>query len=280
MVGFLAPWAVALTAPLGYLWSVQDSMIFPERHKNTPVAAWGRWSLGDVEVEGIGKISFLFSDPLPPSTEPVQPGVQPRPVILFLHGNGNSADISALMCSFLVEAGYPVVAAEYPGYAGNPGAPSEGSLRAAAVATASWSRGKWQGRGLVVIGESIGSSPAVHLAASGLADGLVLDSPFTSMNATISALMPWLPFVGTLNRHPMDNLDAIEKAGDRLPPSLTLISSSDPIVPTWMGEAIARTAPSGKIYRSPMPGHPVLGMDSMARKSLLEFLASQQARVP
>ena len=274
VIGSLATLAGLASLPLGMLWHNQDAMIFPQRHESTPVTAQGAWKVADLDLKGIGRIQFLFGDPGQVASE-----AEPGPVILFLHGNGSSAGMSAMVCDDFRATGCPVVVAEYPGYSGNPGQPSEAALQKAASATAVWARSRWPGRKLCVMGESIGTAPAVFLAVQGVADLLVLDSPFTSMGATISALMPWLPFVDLLNRHPMDSIGRLRgAAGMRLPPSLVLVSAADPIVPIWMGQEIANALPGCQIHRSPMPGHPVLALDKQARIATRAFIAAVMAK--
>ncbi len=254
----------ALTA-VGALWAGQERLLFPFRHGGTPVAAEGGWLVGRVEVPGAGPIAFLHAEGDADAS---------RPVVLFLHGNGSSARWTAGIMAPVVRAGFPVVAAEYPGYSGNPGAPTEASLRATAEATAAWARARWPGRPLAVIGESIGSAPAVHLAVTGVADRLVLDSGFTSVTEAIRHHLPWLPGAARLNRHPMDNLGAIRAAAAALPPTLVLLSAEDRVVPTTMGERIAAAVPGSVTYRSARPGHPVLHTDPAATAALLTWLGA------
>jgi pimeloyl-ACP methyl ester carboxylesterase len=150
--------ALLILAPIVAIWAMQERFIFPVRHNGTPVAPSGIWQAAHVDLPGTGRLAFLFADTGTRSG---------APVLLYLHGNGSSAAITAAATEQLARAGVPVVAAEYPGYSGNPGAPSEASLRATAEATAAWARDRWPGRRLAVLGESIGSAPAIHLAAKG-----------------------------------------------------------------------------------------------------------------
>ncbi|MBP0491909.1 alpha/beta hydrolase [Pararoseomonas indoligenes] len=254
-------------APVVTVWAMQERFLFPARHNGQPVAAAGIWQMERLEVPGSGRLAFLFADAA------TDPGA---PVLLFLHGNGSRAAWSAMDTESLARAGIPVVAAEYPGYSGNPGAPSEASLRATAEAMAAWARARWPGRRLAVLGESIGSAPAIHLAATGRADLLVIDSGFTSMSATIRVHLPWLPAVGLLNRHPMDGIAAIRaaiRAGRSMPPTLVMVSAADPVVPTAMGEALAAAIPGSTLHRSGWSGHPVIHGDPRAREVLLDWLA-------
>ncbi|MCR0981698.1 alpha/beta hydrolase [Roseomonas pecuniae] len=258
---------LVVVAPIVTVWAMQERFLFPARHNAVPVAASGIWQVGHVEVPGSGRLAFLFADPGHDLGH--DPGA---PVLLHLHGNGSRAGWSAMDTEDLARAGVPVVAAEYPGYSGNPGAPSEASLKATAEATAAWARARWPGRHLAVLGESIGSAPAIHLAATGRADLLVIDSGFTSMTETIRIHLPWLPAVTWLNRHPMDGIAAIRAAAKALPPTLVMVSAADPVVPVAMGEALAAAIPGSTLHRSGWSGHPVIHGDPRARAVLLEWL--------
>ena len=56
---------------------------------------------------------------------PPQPG---RPVILYFHGNGGHIGYRAELLRGFARNGYGVLMAEYRGYGGNPGTPSESGL--------------------------------------------------------------------------------------------------------------------------------------------------------
>ena len=260
VVGMLA------ATPGAFLWGRQEAFLFPARHNDDPVSAGGVWQVGRVEVPGAGRIAFRFAD---------VGGDAAAPVLLFLHGNGSSTRFVSIDTNDVALTGLPIVAAEYPGYSGNPGLPSEASLLATAEATAAWARARWPNRRLAVLGESIGSAPAVHLAATGLADLLVIDSGFTSMTATIRLHVPWFPGVGWLNRHPMDNIAAIRSAARPLPPTLVMISAVDPVVPTAMGEELAAAIPCSTLFRSSWPGHAVLHGDPGSREVLVRWLKDE-----
>ena len=256
-------------APVATMYLTQDEYLFPVRHSGDPVLPGGIWQRDTLDLPGAGRIAFRFAD---------VGGAPTAPVLLFLHGNGSSARLASGDVQALAEAGIPVLAAEYPGYSDNPGAPSEASLNATAEASAAWARARWPGRRLAVLGESIGSAPAVHLATTGRADLLILDSGFTSMTETIRLHVPWLPAVQWLNRHPMDNLGRLRAAPKPLPPTLVLLFASDPVVPVAMGEALAAVIPCSTVYRSALTGHAVLRGDPAARQVLRRWLLEAHDR--
>lgn len=69
-----------------------------------------------------------------------------RPVILFFHGNGDSAASGAVAIAPYLDAGYGAVVPEYRGYDGLPGAPSEQGLYRDARAARRWMAAHGMGR--------------------------------------------------------------------------------------------------------------------------------------
>ncbi|MFM1872017.1 MAG: hypothetical protein RL398_1439, partial [Planctomycetota bacterium] len=80
-----------------------------------------------------------------------------------------------------------------------------------------------------------GSFSAVHLAAQGVGERLVLRAPPTTMLDAASARFGWLP-VRALLRHPFDNLD---KAPEVKVPTLVVHGDADTVVPLELGRRLA-----------------------------------------
>jgi uncharacterized protein len=74
--------------------------------------------------------------------------------------------------------GLAVVALEYRGGGGAPGAPSETLLKQDALAAFDFVRTTWPDRKIILHGYSLGSGLAMEVAAKREADGLILDAPF------------------------------------------------------------------------------------------------------
>lgn len=256
---------IAYGTVMTVLWGAQDSFIFPSRHGAVPVTAFPGWRRDTVEVDGFGAQAFLVGEH--PETAAGQP------VLLFLHGNGTSANISAHNAAgALATRGFRVVVAEYPGYSGNPGAPSDVALLRTAEALATYIRRNWPDRLLAVVGESIGSHPAIHLAATRQANLLVVDSGFTSLTNTTRNHFPWVVGIESLLSYPMDNVAAIRAARGPMPPSLFLTSSHDMVVPVHMGEELAALVPGSRLVRSPLLTHGVLWQDPQMADATVAWL--------
>jgi len=101
--------------------------------------------------------------------------------ILFAHGN--AVDLGDLdeRLAFLTAAGYDVVASDYRGYGTSDGSQSEGAAYADIDAAYRYLVDAGvDPEHLIVMGHSMGSGPALHLATERPVGGLVLESPFTS----------------------------------------------------------------------------------------------------
>jgi hypothetical protein len=199
------------------------------------------------------------------------------PVILYLHGNGGHAGHREKALRPFAAAGYGVVLAEYRGYGGNPGLPTESGLMADARAQADWASARWPGTPLVIWGESIGTGVAVALASERQVAGVLLDSPFTSVRQVAADVFRWAP-VGLLLRHPFDSLARLP---DVRAPVFVLHGERDGVVPVEHGRRMLAAAPcpAGGAFM-PGVGHPALLADrgTAAREAAMGFLAHLRPR--
>ena len=163
----------------------------------------------------------------------VAPARDDLPVLLYFHGNGGGIDIRAPRVSPLIKAGYGVLLAEYRGYSGNPGKPSERGFYADAEAYYAWLLDQGIAESQIVLyGESIGSGPATYLASQHWnARGLILDAPFTSFVDVIQKQMFFVP-VGLLLRDRYSNIDRIANINM---PLLIMHGERDSVVSSGLG---------------------------------------------
>lgn len=97
------------------------------------------------------------------------PATAGAPLVILFHGNGGTIEIRAAKARTYIDAGLGVLLLEYRGYGGNPGSPSEAGLYAdgrAAMAFAASQRIKPDR--VILIGESLGTGVAVHMAVEAL----------------------------------------------------------------------------------------------------------------
>jgi alpha-beta hydrolase superfamily lysophospholipase len=148
-------------------------------------------------------------DPLPPGAErlalaapdgtnlvgihlpPRRPGPNP-PLILGFGGNAWNADHAAEYLGD-VFPGADIVTFHYRGYAPSGGRPGAAALLADSLLIHDFAAARFPGRPIVVIGFSIGSGVAAHLARERPVAGAVLVTPFDSLTSVAAGHAPWLP---------------------------------------------------------------------------------------
>ncbi|HTQ15354.1 MAG TPA: alpha/beta hydrolase [Rhizomicrobium sp.] len=163
----------------------------------------------------------------------IPPASDGEPTFVFFSGNAaRIVDFVATGEAFHAR-GWGVVLASYRGFSGNPGTPTEDGLMADARAVlASLPR---HGT-LIVWGHSLGSGVAAQMAAEHRADGLVLESAYTSA-ADVGQRRYWMFPVRWLMRDPFDT----EKLVPRIKvPVLLIHGTDDSTIPFDMSQTLAR----------------------------------------
>lgn len=159
----------------------------------------------------------------------VNPG-QPDPILYF---GGNAERVEGNRDDFA--AWFPrrsVYLLAYRGYGASQGEPSEAALAGDAVALYDLVRSRHPGQRISLIGRSLGSGVAAHVAARRPVDRLALVTPFDSLAAAAQGHYPWLP-VGWLMT---DRYDSAALLASYPGPVLVLHAGRDAVVPA------ARTA--------------------------------------
>ena len=165
---------------------------------------------------------------------------KPWPVLLWFHGNGETVAGLADVLRAFRPAHAGLLAVDYRGYGRSTGRPTVANVVADADATLLYlqSRPDVDARRIVVYGRSVGSGPAVHVAATHAVAGLVLESAFTSLSAMSAVHFPIFPSL--LAGRGFDNLATIARVTC---PILFVHGDSDRTVPIEMGRALAARAP-------------------------------------
>ncbi len=182
------------------------------------------------------------------------------PSILFFHGNGETArdyDPAAEAYRALPAS---LVVAEYRGYGGSTGEPSfdtfldDAQVALDHVAVVLKQRGR--AGPLVVMGRSLGSAPAVELAASRAEDfsGLIIESGFADVVPLLELLGLPASKLGVTEAHGPRN--RAKMAGITMP-TLIMHAELDRIIPINEGEALFESCgdPDKAFLRVPGAGH-------------------------
>lgn len=151
-----------------------------------------------------------------------------RGTVVVFHGNAGAAWQRDYYVAALQPLGFKVVLAEYPGYGGRPGKPSEETLVADGLATVAGVEAQFGGP-IYLWGESLGAGVAAAVAAGAGASvsGLVLLTPWDSLPSLAQALYPLGPFRHLL----LDQYDSITNLAEFAPPVAVLIATEDEIIP-------------------------------------------------
>ncbi len=241
LLGFVL---VAYLAVVGVVYHKQDALLYP-----APRAA-------GTSVPGYRDITYETSDGLrlAGGYRAAAPG---RPTLLFFHGNAATWQSSTQVLAPLARQGFGVFAASYRGYQGNPGNPSEEGLHRDARAAADWLAAQGVGANdLVIVGNSLGSGPAVELARTDHPRALVLISPFTSMTEVAATQVRWLP-VEWLMRDRFDNAARLPEV---TAPVLILHGDRDTLIPVRHAHRLAELAPAATLVIVPHAGHELVAL--------------------
>ncbi len=163
--------------------------------------------------------------------------------ILVFHGNAGAAVYQRPRGALLVEAGFGVLLAEYRGYPGSTGTPSQEGLFADARATYDFLKQDSSGP-VALYGSSLGAAVAVQLATERAVSALVLEAPFDSMLAVAQRRYPWVP-VAPLLKHAFRSDLQIAKV---TAPILIMHGQKDNVVPLEHGKRLAGLAPQGTAF--------------------------------
>jgi pimeloyl-ACP methyl ester carboxylesterase len=155
------------------------------------------------------------------------------------------------------------VAIEYPGYGNRPGEPTEKSIYAAAEEQLR----ELQGERVVLVGQSLGTGPAVEMARRGFGTRLVLMTPFTSIPDVAKTTMPYLP-IRLLTK---DKFDNAAKASAISMPVLVVHGERDEVVPFRLGEKLASLFSHAQLMTVPEGRHNDLWERSEVLKRVRDF---------
>ena len=177
------------------------------------------------------------------------PRPDPLGSLLFCHGNAGNVSHRLENVRYLVQTGFQILLFDYRGYGHSSGQPSEwGLYRDAATA---WQhlgeRPDTAGAPRIIFGRSLGGAVAVDLATHADADGLILESTFTSIR-TLVRLIYHLP----LPELPV-KYDSLSKISQLKMPLLGIHGGRDELIPFADGCTLFDAAPEPKRWY-PIPG--------------------------
>lgn len=225
------------------LYLLQDSILFPGAGRSGAVLKIPGIKVEQRELRDGTKFRMAIADP----------GPKPKGAIVFFTGNGEDLSSGVYWAQCFQEYGYYTVVPEYPGYGESEGHPSFESLNETAEVAAAEGQNLLRGTDLPLClgGSSLGSFCAVHVAAKGVGQKLLLASPPTSVADVGQRKFWWLP-VRWIIKHPFDSL---AKAPGIQMPVLVIHGERDEIIPCEFGKRLAEAFPNGKLILAKDTNH-------------------------
>jgi uncharacterized protein len=262
MLGFVAVLAIIYLGLLALLYVFQRNlMYFPDVGRPDAAAAAAEASLHAVTYHSADNIDLGSLFRPPPSPE--------APVLVHFHGNaGNIGDRVGRIAPF-AQAGMGILLAEYRGFGGNAGTPTEEGLYIDARAAIEYLRqeGVVPER-MIFYGESLGSGVAVQMATEYACSALVLEAPYSSV-ADVAQGRYWMFPVKALVK---DRFDSTVKIGKVRCPVFIMHGTADQVIPIKFSERLYALAPSPKEMKV-YPGLGHVGFDEMRGfDAVLDFL--------
>ena len=258
-LGLVAAVGAVYTAAIGYLWFRQERLLFEPTPlpQDQPLVSDADVHEFTVDVPGAKLSAAQLRLP------------NPRGVMFFLHGNsGNLKDCLVELDAFR-EVNFDVVMFDYRGYGKSTGAiASEEQLRADVRAVWNQFAGQYEGKRIVVAGQSLGTALAAGLAAELCASGhspdlTLLVSPYSSMRALAEELYPWVP--RKVLRYP---LQTAEHAARLSGPLMLIHGDKDELIGIHHSHALCTAAPAAQFLCVEGAGHSNLHTFPSFRKAL------------
>jgi fermentation-respiration switch protein FrsA (DUF1100 family) len=160
--------------------------------------------------------------------------------LLVSHGNAEDLGDDRFWLEDLRSMGFSVLAYDYEGYGTSEGKPSEQTAYEDENAAYDYLTNtlRVQPDNIIIFGRSVGSGPAVHIAARRPAAGLILQSSFLSAFRVLTRI-PLLPFDKFPNYKDIRHVHC---------PVLIIHGQSDTVIGSWHGKKLYDLANEPKKY--------------------------------
>jgi pimeloyl-ACP methyl ester carboxylesterase len=231
---------IALLSYLGlvlWMWMIQERLLFRPRHDDPPPEYEPlRW---DRTINGVRHQGWFLD--------------KRSPVTVIYHG-GNAEDLASHCAIMMNGLDANALLVNYRGYGQSEGTPSEKAMVADAIAILDLfcAEKKVEPSAVWLMGRSLGTGVAIQVAvARPQTAGLILVTPYESIETVARFQYPWLPIRGIL-RHPF-------RAKDFAPqiqrPTLVLLAEADKVIPMETGQRLAEALGGPKEIHALPAGH-------------------------
>lgn len=167
--------------------------------------------------------------------------------LVFFHGNADSLRTAAQIADPYIAAGYGFLLAEYRGYSGLPGSPTETGLDedGRAYMQALIAAGVTPAH-MILFGHSLGTGVAVEMASEFHAGGLMLLAPYLSIPKIAAAHFPFFP----TSLLALDRFNNEAKISRIHAPLLIANGSEDQVISPSQGQKLYALANERKEFHS------------------------------
>ncbi|MAL80071.1 MAG: hypothetical protein CMN55_13330 [Sneathiella sp.] len=243
-IALFAALMIFVVIPFAGIYIIQRAIVFPIPEHAGPAEPGGGFAPVVVETPDGERLNMLY-----------HPEGAAAASILVFHGSAEIAADQLDRGRTLAAAGYGVLIAEYRGYGGSSGSPSEEGVITDGIAAYDFLAAK-AGGPIGLLAHSMGAAIAVPVAAARDPFAVVLESPFLSLLEVTRYRVGWVPF-DFMMKYPFhsDRRISAVKA-----PILIIHGSEDKVVPFRQGEKLATLAPKGTAFiKIDEAGHNDLG---------------------
>jgi pimeloyl-ACP methyl ester carboxylesterase len=196
----------------------------------------------------------------------VNPGQ--RDAIIYFGGNAEAIQSMAPRLATWFP-GHTVYLLAYRGYGASEGRPSEAALTSDAVALHDAVRSAHPAGKVTLIGRSLGSGVASHVASARPVDALVLVTPFDSLATVAQSHMRWLPVAGLLR----DRFDAARDLAGYRGRTLIIRANLDEVVPAASTQALIDALPvAPSVVELRGASHNTIDLDERFGEALRQFV--------
>jgi uncharacterized protein len=190
-------------------------------------------------------------------------------VLVYFGGNGERLDLwrEVMAQRFPDHTTYLMA---YRGYGASDGSPSQDALSADALALIDHVNERHPGARVDVIGRSLGTAVALHVATQRPVEHVVLVTPFDSLTATASDLFPGLPVARLIE----DHWDSAAIAADVRAPVLVLRAARDQVVRPARTDTLLRVLHEPAVISFPDADHNDISDDPGYWTAIVAFMGA------
>ena len=218
----------------------------------------------------IEEVSLITSDQVRLHGWLVKAAPTQIPAPLLIYFGGNAEEVSWLASTAGQYAGWSLLMLNYRGYGRSEGKPGEAELFADALQIYDYAAKRADASRVAVMGRSLGSGVAVYLAAQRPVAGVILVSPYDSVESVAKSIYPFLP-IGLLLKH---RFDSLSRAPAIKAPLLCLVASADRVIPRPHSERLYAAWGGPKQWREiRLADHDSLASEPDYWRAIAAFLA-------